>query len=67
MGSLDARLGVRRGHSTVNQVEKAYVVSKHALDLSDHERLHYLGGNRGNLVGPIVAPSWTGEHVWQEQ
>ena len=65
--SLAARLEVNRGHSSMNQLEKVYMVTPNALDLNNHKRLHYHGTNRGNAVGPIAVPAWSSDTVWQEQ
>ena len=35
------------------------------MDLHPHDRLHYTGTNRGNVIFPVSLPSWTSENVWR--
>lgn len=57
--SLRARRQRDRG-AAVCQVEKLYVLTCASEELAFpyKSRKHYEGSNRGDVLGPIVAPSW---------
>lgn len=54
-GSITDRLAKIRGFSSINQIQKVYLVTKDGLNLNQHERLHTEGSsNRGNFIGPFA-------------
>ena len=59
--SIKERMQKVRGFTAINQVETVHMVSKHALKLTEHNRLHHPGTNRGNVIGPIALPRWDKE------
>jgi len=65
--ALAKRLERVRGFTSMNLVERFYIVTKDTLDLVEHKREGFQGTNRGNSVGPIVVNQWTDDDVWQLQ
>ncbi|CAE7018635.1 sinIM, partial [Symbiodinium sp. CCMP2456] len=64
--SLAKRVEKVRGYSSVNQIQRVYLVSGKALQLTRHDRLHTANAsNRGNMIGPFVAEDWEGSDVWK--
>ena len=58
-GSLTERLSKVRGFSSINQVQRLYLVTKGFLTLNEHQRLHTTGAsNRGNFIGPFAVENW---------
>lgn len=58
--SLCERLDKVRGHSAICQTHNIYVVSRKLPHLNSHDRLYQKGGtNRGNVLGPFDADSWS--------
>ena len=43
---------------SINQMEKVLIVTPDDQTFTYHTRQHYAGSNRGDVVGPIKAPSW---------
>ena len=44
--------------SAINQMERMIVVTSEEMGWSFHNRVHYAGTNRGDVIAPIKAPSW---------
>lgn len=63
--SLRERLERVRGFTSINQVERLYLVSKGTLDLNEHDRLHFGGTNRGNQLGPIAVAGFNSDDTWK--
>ena len=43
--------------SAINQMERMIIVTSE-MGWSFHNRVHYAGTNRGDVIAPIKAPSW---------
>ena len=44
--------------SAINQMERMIIVTSEEMGWSFHNRVHYAGTNRGDVIAPIKAPSW---------
>ena len=44
--------------SAIHQMERMIVVTSEEMGWSFHNRVHYAGTNRGDVIAPIKAPSW---------
>lgn len=64
--SITARLEKTRGFGSINQMQSLMMVSKNALQLALHDRLHVAGAtNRGNVLGPLSFDNWDDrEKTW---
>ena len=51
-----------RGIGTLKQIEFLHVVTKDAMTIPERDREHYLGTNKGDVIGPVVLPRW--ETTW---
>ncbi len=56
------RLNKVRGYSALNQTELLHIISLKALELTLHDRLHFSGSNRGNVLCNIDWPKY--ERMW---
>ena len=56
--SITERLAKVRGFSSINQIQRIHLITRHGLQLNLHQRLHSNGTNRGNSLGPFTASSW---------
>ena len=63
--SLEARLEKVRGFMNLNQTEKIYMVTQKPLTLTERDRLHFDGTNRGNCLGPVAMQTFDDPSVWR--
>ena len=62
--SVMDRMDLVRGFATIDQSQHLYIVTKNALNLNRHKRLHYHGSNRGSTLAIVELPSWESEDMW---
>ena len=64
--SLRDRMDKVRGFSSLNQMERLFLVCRDLLDLNEHDRLHWSGcTNRGNNIGPIAVAAAESDETWR--
>eukprot|EP00959_Pyramimonas_sp_CCMP1952_P382032 8005430-Pyramimonas_sp.AAC.1 len=63
--ALQKRRGRVRGCTTLDQIEKMYVLTKDIFHVPEKQRLHYSGSSMGNCIGPIALPDYDDVNVWK--
>ena len=65
--SVLSRLDIVKGFCSAEQEQHLYLVTRSALSLNLHKRLHYHGTNRGSTLAIVALPAWNDDEVWREK
>eukprot|EP00959_Pyramimonas_sp_CCMP1952_P079847 1669497-Pyramimonas_sp.AAC.1 len=51
--TLAKRRGRVRGSASLDQMERAYMITRDIFEVPDKKRKHFPGSSRGNIIGPV--------------